>query len=1596
MMTRKKMTMCALTACLAIAALEGTAAAQAAGRRAVRRESGVTGVELGIDGALEVPRGGTLRWILAAHEVTGLRDLRPATGATVSVTTSLDPRAVAAEATTNAYGRAQIELDVPDDAPASFRAVITLRSADELQRRFELTVRTTEPRSLQLYAARTTVRPGGRLQVFGRFSNLHTGRPLPQETVELLLRDVNNRPLGAPVRVATDRAGLFAHTLRVPAGAVEGVLVQAHVEDDDHPLNAYVGVDIVEPTPVPMYVAVAPESDVVRPGQRISLDVVVRTPNGRPIPRAVVSLDDRREDEAGTRAVTDARGRAQLFWTAPRRAEGIVDTTVFVTAQHEGYGEAQHELPVRVSDVEWAAALAVEGGMLIPSVGGWVWVRATGVDGQPAPAGVPVELSGPRLRGGTLRGTTDESGVARFDVELAPLTGGSTDRCGGDNATAVDVVVGAGAGHATREACLPLDPDASARVRVSPTMAQPGGRVRVDLVRTAVAGRLPVSVVILARRDDRLHALSSRVLPAGEDTLELELPSDVVGEVVVRARPLYGTERHEVRGGSASLWVSPGQAMDVHVDLSASEDQAQLSFVGPADGLRSVYLVALPVDVARALAARLRQASLGPLNDFRQPATAATEALIAAALAAGLTRDVGAPAILRRGDGPISVPAPENPERLGLLRDPWRAQARFVTGRLALIFNAIEDEVSRSVAERIDDVALRDGGAWRFNTEIVEAIADSDNLGSAGVTGMGGEPLTIEALQQYDAAFNYNNVARRITRERLFRLILALRQFVNSSGFDLPWSRLGDPAEWLRTLPGQTVPDGSSLQRQDLVDGWGRPFVLRRAGGGRTRFTLVSPLGGWELVSQGPDGRPGNADDLWDPTARVLPAGSAYAEAVGEEVLLARLRGVEQGRATVDVLRGAGGEYSRSVGSAPSRPEEATEQLAQQLWRQLPSVIVSNSDALALRRPNVPDNGSHGRVLSISPSGGTVALELDEEPRTWGAVAFAWTTDGFPAVGLSTTTAGAPLIVEADLPRRIRQGEPLSIPVHLTNLTRANHQVSATASAEGPVRFQPSPAVTLGAETSGSTLLQMEGTAPGVGRIALVFSDQGGRELRRLSFAVRVDSGAAPIRLRAGAAVTGRRWRTRLDLPNDSTSPTGRVVVLTPSGLSSDPDLADVRRRDPALVAWATALSGHALSDAQRAALDRAQNVNGWVEGAEPALSTACALMPWSALGADDAAAVEALRNASDALPHATVFSDPDGDAAGVRTAAAVLAAIAPGGVPELDDGAGLDPVAQHAAMIRAGLRRTIHTFPEEPALLARAAAALLLADPRDGHGRAMVERAEAHLEEIEGVGLRVARTEGRPDLVDSLTATLALAVALHQLERDDLAERLLRGAFAQENVLTRVGGETTFWYLAAAAYGAMGAGTTERVTVTVGGQDHVVDVSSGRAVVPIERLNAGRATTVAVERIGGPALLVRAEVVMGRRFAERDEGPLALEIQGDVGRGGELSALELSATASRAVGRPVLDIQLPAGVNAEGQLVETLEASSSVLSAEPRAPGFVRVSLAPIAEGATVVLPLPLRWTARGQLRGLGVIAYPESSPQAMTVLQPRVLEVQ
>src|SRR5690606_31494629 len=149
--------------CLALAA-----PAQAQQARA-RVRGDVAGLEMGLEGALSAPRGGTLRWLVTGYEVLGLSELRPAAGVQIHVATSLE-QTEETVVTADALGHAAVAVPVPDDAPDAFRVVLRLVQGTT-QRRFELSVSVVSAEAIEVHVDRAQLVPGGPVRAFGRASD---------------------------------------------------------------------------------------------------------------------------------------------------------------------------------------------------------------------------------------------------------------------------------------------------------------------------------------------------------------------------------------------------------------------------------------------------------------------------------------------------------------------------------------------------------------------------------------------------------------------------------------------------------------------------------------------------------------------------------------------------------------------------------------------------------------------------------------------------------------------------------------------------------------------------------------------------------------------------------------------------------------------------------------------------------------------------------------------------------------------------------------------------------------------------------------------------------------------------------------------------------------------------------------------------------------------------------------------------------------------------------------------------------------------------------------------------------------------------------
>jgi hypothetical protein len=1435
-------------ASILLSILTAAAASGQATRVAPRGE--LSGVELTLEGRRDGVRGATLRWLGTVYEVRGLTELRPAAGASLHLRSSLAPDAEPVEVTSDGAGHVVLEVPIPEDAVGRFQVQIEIRHRDVV-RRFTLPIDVALPRRVELFAARSAVRAGGPLRVVGRVLEAMSGAPA-DDPVRLTLRGPNGGPLLPPVDVEPT-AGLFAHTFRLPSDA-PNVHVEAEVRVDRRMrarTQVSVAVRPAHPAGGGLQVAVAPDRALVEPGTTVGLTVVVRTAEGVPVPGATVRLPGRPQDDdiaEGREARTDARGRAALRLETPQVGAGVRELTPTVEARAPGRRAGSGQGRLRVVADRHALGYAVEGGALVPELGGRVFVRAVDPLGAPA-AGVPVTLAGARLDGGPLTRRSDDDGVAVFDVRLRRAASDAVDRCGGDTSTAIEVST---PGRASPlRGCLPLDPDGTVRVRVDRSAPTRGGRVVFTVARTPAVRRLPV---LLSLFHPTFGGVAQRIVPSGEDRLEVALPADFVDLVHVRARPILGRDGRVLRGGATALYVLPGDAHELGLTVARGRREIGVD-VGYGEGPARAWAVALPIDEALALEGRLGAATPG--LDLRRPMAGAGEALLQGAVATRVQRDTAASFLYREGRA-IAQPLPGSDR--GLLRDPWRAQARFVTGRLARLYRAIEATVDGALQSgRLEDVAVETRGRWDFNDRVLEAAAAS--LGPDGAAGLGGEPLTIEALRRFDSSLTYDRVAGRITRERLFRLILGLRQMVQSRGLDLAWARLAlETDAWFEELANRSV-NGQALRRV-MLDGWGRPFALRpRSGQG---FDLVTPLEGYELRSAGPDGRFGTRDDVVDPTARIVPSGTPYADAMGEDLLVARMDGVELGRATLQALNGA-----LSVG-LPGVPRRSDAVAPVDEWsRHLPSRWVPDPDPTALRRPGRPGDGAGGQTALLAGGRGHLDLRLDDEPRTWGVVVVATDAQGQRAVALERLQAGAPILLEGPRPRRLWTGDRITLPMSVTDVSGEAGTYRVEAIGDG-LEVEAPGQVDVPREASTALPVQLRATGAGPATVELQLRDGAGEVARRLRWRLRVAPAGHPLRRSASGRVDGT-FRATLAVPSSARQLQARVVVLAPPALDLDPDLTELRRARPSLPAWAAVMAGRGLDPALRALLLRLPPQGG--------LDGACAQLALAALADEDE---EARRR----LVQQRGVGYGSG---GVAVDAATLVALAAGDAGQGGPGGPAGPLA-------AQLRQVLRQTPDDVTALAEAGSALLLADPEDSYGRAMVQRALERLPEAEDVAVR---------------ARYALALAARVLG-DDRGPALAAAAIADDRPVAWTSGDPTpFWRLAAGVYGAFGP-AAERAVVRGAGRTEEVTLGSGTGVVTLP-WSPGESGTVEVSVPDDGVAYARVEAVYEAPMAARQDSPLRLAIDGDEGDRARGGALELTLSAEDAdVEDVVLEIQLP------------------------------------------------------------------------------------
>lgn len=1609
----------------------------AASERAVAQVSGPrTGFEVALSGSSVAFVGRPLRLRGTAYEVRGLATLAVLPGATVRARYATDAADVAQApwVATRAARDGTFSVDVPIAADAHGASRVDVSVGDGADERvIEVDLSSlASPLALDLMADRNLYEAGERVHVWTRVRDRAGLAPVAGTSVRFVVDGLGTRT------VTTGASGVAALSLDLPETEREG-------ERDVH-VTAGQGVGRVEGSTsfrvgrrdvdrLLLDVEVTPEAPA--PEAPVEIVVHARTASGANVRGARVVAE---VAGVGTiEGVTDETGTARLSTRAPAflpDESGWVGVTVTVTHSAQGARTAQTRFVLAQ-----ARALTIEavvpGRVLVPETDGELYVSLTEPTGDPPPAGAGVTVSGLAVRGGTFRGTTDRHGLLAVPTRLprgaAALHQGDGS-CSGSVATSVDITVDGELPRAAR-VCVPVDPDALVAVRASSAVISSGARLDVVVSRRPVARTRDVVVDLVAVLGAVEERIESKRLSPSESRTSFVIPAGRVGVMRVRARPVEGGDASEGPGASDAVLVRPAQP--VFPVLEADRP------VYPVRGTAHLTVrTAAGATGWVALAARDLAAHGGEMPFQRRflegafdravldPQTPDAERLVRAALAASVTEEqppsVAAPLVDALG-APVEDAELESDVGRGDLRDPIPAGLELVRRGAAEMMRSVEEALASAVeGGDLDGVVVTERGRHRFADDV---------LGEDAVT-LGGQPATVAMLTAADPSFTFDSVARRVARQRLVTLLIALAAYLDPPEESEGAARAlpGEPSErWLSRMVQLGLLDDTAL-----LDPWGGHFGItrsRRAGA----LSLGVAAFGLELASPGPDGRLGTADDVRDPFERAVAAGTPWAVASGEDALMAVLSLIAPGPEVLTAITsayarmtdaaleeqrgdaaaagvselygtgvggggtgegtiglgglgtighgsgsGSGSGYGRGAGGFSGRSSRVP-----QIRTGSASVQGGGRGLLsALMRRRFPATLAFVPDHALDPSGQTVIdIPLADAVTSYRIDAIVWGPDGWTWPAELDIRVDQETVIDAPVPPFATVGDRIRLPVRIGNRTghsvRVRAHVAASAALGGG--GTDSEVVEVAANDGARVVVELVLARAGEGELTIAAMTPDGRAIDAIERPIVVLDDTRRVRDQA-EAIIDRRGPVELTVPRGARArgaPDVRVTV----GRALFP-----RSGDTVWEAWGAAMRRETLArqtaDAALTALP------------EPESQVAAGLEMAAAIGAlwSDRALTDARATAGLAAVTRSLGAQRRGE----RVRVALLLGLAP---------AARRPDARPA--LAADLRRLVTELrqlveadsvsaSDAPTMWALGAGALALSSSRADDGARVAELVRRARRTLVGAGddLWLEADPRTGTIGGSASPSACLAIAALSIGDRELAFALVRTILRASSATggsarATAPGEIE---LAGAALAMLGSARAPSVaTVTIDGTATRSAIAGGVATVAAAGLGSPGAHRVDVTLDRAGVALVRASTEYGVAWttAPAERGPVTLALTGEVGHADGRSSLVLAIhnRAPRLLSRPIVEIDLPAGAELDEPARRRLAAFSAV---PPALSGrTLTLVLRPLRPAGTVRVELPIRWSIAGHVRGLGVASWADDRPRAVSILRSREVEV-
>ncbi len=891
--------------------------------------AGDIGYELTLSGATQVERGAPLRLFGIAYEVQGLalmsaREGLEVVAELVTREAAGTDRIVATVPTrTIAEGRFELVVPTPPERLGATWLVLRVRRPGREGRAFTFSVSMVEDRSLDVLADRERYEPGETVHVWTRTTSGRTRAPVADVALVIEVLDAARRPI-ASSETRTRPSGTVSVDLALPASAAPGSY-SLSVRSVDGELSAQRSLEVFQRTAERLLASITLDQEMMLPGAPITGSVRVTTPSGSPVRGAAVSvwLDSGIGDPV--ELVTDGEGRAAIDLRAPAFLSGEVSThTMLARVVHAAYGAIVATAGYTLSRSRWQVAARAETGGLVPEIESTLFLTVSDARGRPIAANQEIEIRGLGTIAGHTTARTDARGLTELRVRLprgaaATMQGG---RCAGATSTSFEVEVRTRPVTVTR-VCVPVAVDAQVALRAVRPVSEVGAPLELEITRRPIANGRPVLLELIG---------NGRVLAfgwiAGNQTRgEIAVPADVQGGLwTVRARPVSAADARgpldgvgvtAVRAGaSVSVLLRPRDAFALSVSpeqpLYHVRERAQVTLsasTAPAAGQAWAALVVRDEAMQGGESDWARDYIDGELRAaLRTPYAPADERFLRGTLAMSTSIDE-----LRMPPPPIVI-QPWDQARYGyggwgqtsgLLRDPIGLREELFRRQLGPVMMQLEQRVEALGADQEARARLLrvNGRRVDFATDVLVRMHEE---GYGEHRTLGGELMTAAMLTQADPSFSFDAIARRVARRRLVHLLVAIAAFVNPQDSSAQRASANEPPErWLSRLVQLGV-----LSGDQLVDPWGRPYVLRRVTGRRPVVVLTERAIDWELSSPGPDGVPGNGDDVRDPFLRVVPRGTIYATASGEDSLMEMLSRIAPGEQVLGAMARAYSQLS--------------------------------------------------------------------------------------------------------------------------------------------------------------------------------------------------------------------------------------------------------------------------------------------------------------------------------------------------------------------------------------------------------------------------------------------------------------------------------------------------------------------------------------------------------------------------------------------------------------------------------------------------------------------------------------------------------------